>query len=59
MEKNIPKDFGQKCENCGHSKSVHYCVVENPDWDDPKVRAGVCKKEDCDCKKFISEDEEI
>lgn len=51
------EDLDRKCNICNHTKARHYCPVGNMDNKDPKFMAGVCKEEECGCKKFEYKDE--
>lgn len=54
---NTTDDLYKECKNCVHKKVDHYTPIANPDYDnDPKVLAGVCKKEECKCEKFEYEE---
>jgi hypothetical protein len=46
-------NFQLKCKNCKHDKSDHYSLVENPNENQDKARAGFCKR--CDCANFEPE----
>lgn len=45
------KEFKKPCGACGHTKANHYEMVLNPK-NNPKAKAGACKKEGCNCKNF-------
>jgi len=56
---NITKYMMEKCKNCNHTKNDHGIILlDNDIWinpfDDPKYKKG-CKKDNCDCKKFIKD----